>query len=263
MQFRTSTTAAKKDFSEEGIHLHANRILVHDRPINYVWTGDSTKPNLLLVHGSPGSWDNFKRFLRDSVLLSRFRIIAVDRIGFGYSDFGEPTGSLEAQAVAIHAVMDSLDNDQPYYLAGHSLGGPVIVEIAGLYPDEVAGIALLAASIDPELEPQEFFRPILLQPISKLFIPQVMWASNYEIYYLKSELEKQASLWPKIKARIAVIHGTKDRLVPVANSNYALEQSGDSDRVKLHLIPDQNHFIIWNEFPLIREVLINMLEDGK
>jgi len=261
MQFRTSTREAKRDFAKNGIALNGAVIQTESRQLNFVWTGDKTKPNLLLVHGSPGSWDNYTQFLKDSLLLEHYRIIAVDRPGFGYSDFGAPCKTLKEQAEAIKRVMDSLDNGLGFYLAGHSLGGPVIVEIAAHYPNSVKGIALLAASIDPDLEPKEAFRPILLKPMSKLIIPEAIWSSNYEIYYLKDELELQKSLWPKIKCPVVSVHGTADNLVPVENVNYAQNMLDSTVSFEKHIIADQNHFILWNEFPLIRTVLINLLID--
>src|SRR5690606_3588598 len=88
-------------------------------------------PLLVLVHGSPGSADAFLGFLADTVLSKRARLVSLVRPGFGYTqDFGKPEGALQAQAAAVHAVVEHLAPKQKVWLAGHSLGGPVIARFA-------------------------------------------------------------------------------------------------------------------------------------
>ena len=40
--------------------------------IHYIETGDSTKPTLFFLHGSPGSWDAYKTYLSDSDLQKKY-----------------------------------------------------------------------------------------------------------------------------------------------------------------------------------------------
>ncbi|HAD13390.1 MAG TPA: alpha/beta hydrolase, partial [Saprospirales bacterium] len=84
---------------------------------------------------------------------SAFRMIAVDRPGFGYTEgFGKPEPSLLNQALALKAVADSFTSGQKVLLAGHSLGAPVIVKFAMDFPDLTAGLILLGGSVDPAME---------------------------------------------------------------------------------------------------------------
>jgi pimeloyl-ACP methyl ester carboxylesterase len=63
------------------------RMFFDGHNLHYIETGNAQKPTLIL-HGSPGSWNAFKEYLQDTTLLKKYRMIAIDRPGFGYSDFG-------------------------------------------------------------------------------------------------------------------------------------------------------------------------------
>lgn len=256
LQFRTSTVKAKREFSSEGTHLHSFRSDSDGFFANAVWTGDSTAINLLFVHGSPGSWTAFEDYLRDSVLLTRFRLIAADRMGFGYNHFGHPEASLEKQAQNLLQVMDSLDNGRPFYIIGHSLGGPVAVQMAAMDTLRIKGLCLLSASIDPDLEPREAIRPLILPKAMKYLIPTSIWTSNYEIYYLMDELKKQKVLWSSIQAKMLVMHGEKDKMVPLGNADYAESNYPDKEKFRKVILEGKNHFIPWTAMDTVRSELI-------
>jgi pimeloyl-ACP methyl ester carboxylesterase len=77
-------------------------------------------PTLFFVHGSPGSWDAYKQFLEDSDLLKKFRIVSIDRPGFGYSQFGDAM-NLENQSRIIYPLIDFISNCKPLFVIGLSL----------------------------------------------------------------------------------------------------------------------------------------------
>src|SRR6201999_1434589 len=89
MMMRESDDEAKKKFSAAGVDLHTGTIVVNGKRLHYVKTGNDSLPTLIFVHGSPGSWDAFARYLEDADLLQKFRMVSIDRPGFGYSDFGD------------------------------------------------------------------------------------------------------------------------------------------------------------------------------
>jgi pimeloyl-ACP methyl ester carboxylesterase len=77
-------------------------------------------PTLFFVHGSPRSWDAYKQFLEDSDLLKKFRIVSIDRPGFGYSQFGDAM-NVENQSRIIYPLIDFISNCKPLFVIGHSL----------------------------------------------------------------------------------------------------------------------------------------------
>ena len=54
---------------------------IDESSVRYRATGRRGAPTVLFVHGSPGSWENFARFLDNEDLGRRARLVAIDRPG--------------------------------------------------------------------------------------------------------------------------------------------------------------------------------------
>src|SRR5450432_660270 len=100
MKFRMSDSEARKKFKARGVDVVINNISVNGRTLHYLKTGSDSLPTIVFVHGTPGSWDAFEQYLGDKDLLQKFRMISIDRPGFGYSDFGKPL-NLAQQSIVI------------------------------------------------------------------------------------------------------------------------------------------------------------------
>lgn len=220
-------------------------------------------PLIVLVHGSPGSADAFLSFLADTFLTKMARLVAIDRPGFGYTQgFGQPERSLEIQAASVQAVVNQLAPGQRVWLVGHSLGGPVIARFAMDYPEQTAGLVLVAASIDPALEEHPWWQSAIHPPPLKWLIPKSFWASNAEIKPLEGELKKMLPLWGNITCPVRVVHAVNDRLVPVANADFAQRVLTNVADLKMDILPDGDHFILWNRYEKIRQVLIEEIKNN-
>ncbi|MCC6154618.1 MAG: alpha/beta hydrolase, partial [Candidatus Hydrogenedentes bacterium] len=77
--------------------------------------------------------------------------------------------------------------------------------------------------------------------------------SNRELLPLKGELQKLAEHLGEIKCPVAIIHGTKDSLVPVGNVDYLREKLPRLSRADVLVIPSENHFLPWTIESTIRE----------
>lgn len=100
-------------------------------------------PPLLLIHGLAGNLCNFTYGVLDR-LASRYRVVAVDRPGSGYSvRLPGASATLAAQADVMAALIDQLQLDRPV-VVGHSLGGALSLCLAQRHPDRVRALALLA-----------------------------------------------------------------------------------------------------------------------
>ena len=220
------------------------------RDMHYVAVGDTSKQAVLFVHGSPGTWDNFLYFLADSSALKNYRLIAVDRPGFGKSGNGIPERSLKKQAEVINEVL--LREQTSAILVGHSYGGPVITRMAIDFPDYTDGLILVAASVDPDLEETKWYQIPVHYKILSWILPDLLYSTNEEILVLKKELEKMKADWDQITQPVSVIQGGNDMLVPKENADFA-ERMLVNAPVEMIMVPEMNHFVPWNRSDLIRK----------
>jgi len=117
---------------------------------------------VVLIHGLGGHTFSFRHTL--PALAKRFRVVAVDLKGFGFSE--RPKGgdySITAQARLMLRLMDELGIEHAT-VVGHSLGGEVAMRVAAAAPERVDAL-VLAASVSGErvwtLPPTPLFKPFL------------------------------------------------------------------------------------------------------
>lgn len=259
MKFRISDSKAKEEFRQKGLQVSFHYTDVNESGLHYVKTGADTLPTLFFVHGSPGSWDAFKIYMLDTGLLQHFRIISVDRPGFGYSSFGTAL-KLEEQSLLINKVIQKENNHKPVHLVGHSIGGPVIIHLAQNHPVEFASLTILAGSISPYDEPKEYWRYLFMYTPLKLLMPGAFKPSNDEIIYFKKDLYHIDTMYAALKMPVTFIHGDADKFVTVKNVEYGKKKLVNNPAVKVIIIPGAGHFIPWEQFGLIKEHLLSLAD---
>lgn len=129
------------------------------------WTAGEGEP-LLLIHGFPsGSWD-WHYLWRD--LAAHYRVIAVDMIGFAFSD--KPRHypySLLDQADLLQAVLSHLDVER-YHVLAHDYGDSVAQEL--LARDlhgmrRLDSVCFLNGGLFPETHHPVFMQKLLMSPV--------------------------------------------------------------------------------------------------
>lgn len=257
MKMRMSDSKAKDEFSSSGITLQTATKDINGFPLHYAQTGSDTLPTLLFVHGTPGSWDAFAGYLRNKELMQHYRIISIDRPGFGYSDFGNAM-NLTEQTTIISEWMDSVYNNKPFIIIGHSLGGPMTIKLAAARPQYTKALVILAGSQDPAAEKPEKWRPILFKTPLNYLVPGAMRPSNEELWYLKKDLVEMKPDYEKITCPVYILHGTKDMLVPYSNVAYTQQMLTKTDSVFVTTFEKENHFIVWTREKEIVELLMRL-----
>lgn len=85
-------------------------------------------PDLLLVHGTAAATHSWRDVI--PLLSSRFRVIAPDMPGHGFTDLPAPVRlSLPGMAASLGALLETL-HARPVLVAGHSAGAAVLLRLA-------------------------------------------------------------------------------------------------------------------------------------
>lgn len=96
------------------------------------------QPTVLLIHG--WSCDSNYWAAQIKPLAAHYTVVTVDLAGHGASGANRSDFSMASFAGDVAAVADALPATSKLILVGHSMGGPVAVEAAGLLADRVIGI---------------------------------------------------------------------------------------------------------------------------
>ena len=218
--------------------------------------GDARGPRLILIHGTPGSataWADYLQRVPPGV-----EVLAIDRPGNGRST---PSGSVPGLADQGRAVLALLPADgRPVVLLGHSLGGAVAAWVAAAAPERVQGLVLLAASLDPALETVHPLQTVGDWPPVRALLPRMLRNANDELLALRRELEQLTPRLAAIRARVEIVHGTQDDLVPVANVDFMRAHLGGARCLHVRLLDGRNHFLPWNAEDEVRAAIARALE---
>lgn len=108
--------------------------------IRYWHIGNPDNQALVLAHGLISSVEYWHRVIQP--LSKHYQIIAFDWPGFGRSDKPDQVYTLAFYTQCLLAFLESL-NLQQVVLVGHSLGGGLVLDFAGHYPERVSHLILL------------------------------------------------------------------------------------------------------------------------
>ncbi|GMW02049.1 MAG: hypothetical protein AMXMBFR84_31850 [Candidatus Hydrogenedentota bacterium] len=224
---------------------------------SYLQSGTSGAPRILYIHGSPGDAKGWKSYLIDPI--HGYESISVDRIGFGMTRLSSPEPSLKAQAAAIAPLLEKVGAHWPI-VVGHSLGATIACRLAADFPDRVRGLVLVSNAIDPDLERPKWYNRIAEFGFVPRILPRDLVISNRELLPLHSELAALTPLLARITCAVAIVHGEKDWLTPIANAAYAKARLTGAEALIEHIEPQESHFVIWTRPELIRQTIGEIAE---
>lgn len=262
-EWKMTEAEALQDFSRAGVaykEIDTNKgseAAIHS--VSVGCPGKTEKDVLVFIHGSPGNWIHFWRYMKDPDLLSAFCMIGLDRPGFGSSP--GPLPDIDKQAKRILNSLYSILSKTPkrkLVLVGHSYGGPVAARIAALEENGATHLVLLAAALDPEKEELKWYNRAANTGLARSILPADLLTSNMEMLPMKEQLLAIESDWKKLKAEVYIVQGGQDTLVSPENLDFARRMFPSQSIVREIYLPEEGHFLPWKNFAIVKGLLLEI-----
>lgn len=212
-----------------------------DVRVSFLRAGSTNGRRVVFIHGTPGAARGWADFLINP--RPGFEYIAIDRPGFGNSGPVDAVPSIPAQAAAIAPLLVARNGEWPI-LVGHSLGGPIIAQLASDIPERIGALVIVAGSLDPGLERIHWAQPMGQWPPIRRMLPRAYRNANQELMALKPDLERLSPRLAGLKCAIEIVHGTHDDLVPYENVAF-MRARLSSANLNVTGLEGRNHFLPW------------------
>ena len=232
---------------------------VDNRNIRYLEVGADTLPTTLLVHGAPSSLTGWMGYLTDSTITSRMRLVAVDRPGYGGSDFGKTVTSVRKQSRMLEPLLDSLEGATSLTVIGSSYGGTLSARLAMDYPERFDRLVLISASLEPGQEKTYKISYYAAIPGIRSIVPTFLRLANEEKLSHYEQLVDMKPLWTRIHVPVTILHGDADDLIYYDNALYARKLLTEADDVELITVPKADHGLPWSHPELVKETMLKPL----
>jgi pimeloyl-ACP methyl ester carboxylesterase len=169
-------------------------------------------PDILLIHGSPGSVEDWAPIMQ--ALAPDFRVTAYDRPGHGYSSVGPRYDATYNADFAI-AMIDALNLQRPV-VAGHSYGGATAAAMAIQKPATVRSFVIVDSSLYRWTRPPDPLYGLLAVPalgtgvarVSGRVVAKKIRASLQEIFpggaVPEGFAEKRIPIWSQPKVTVSL-----------------------------------------------------------
>ncbi|WOI22935.1 alpha/beta fold hydrolase [Nonlabens ulvanivorans] len=214
--------------------------------------------NLVFLHGSPSSLTAWQAYLKDSTLRHTVKLHAIDRPGYGYSNFGKQMISIDTQTKVISEVINQL-NLKNVIAIGTSYGGPVAARLP-IENDHIKAVVMVSPAIDPDNEKRVWQSDFTQWWLTRWLVPTGYRVAGDEKTVHAQELAAIEKDWSQVNVPVMHIHGDRDELVPFINVAYS--QSVFSN-VEVVPISGLGHEIAWARPELVIPYLLEMIKKIK
>jgi len=222
-----------------------------------VMSASDTLPLLVMVHGAPGAWYGYMNLTDDSLLQQNFKIVAVDRLGYGKSGYGRAELSVEGQGKAIQSVIEKENTSgKKVYLLGRSYGAPIAAWLAIHSPQAFEKLLMVSPVIDPEKEKFYWFSNIGRWPIVQWMLPEMLNVATREKFSHADEMRKLLPEWSQLKTPTYVLVGEEDAVADTANYSFARKNITNCSAMFMKLA-HTGHQITHQQPDLIKTLLLS------
>lgn len=193
--------------------------IINNRKISYFSVGSGAK-TIVFLHGWGSDASAF--FFVAKQLCAKYRVVAIDFLGFGQSDYPPDFYGVKEYAADIASLLDVLHIKAATFV-GHSFGGRVAIELAVYYPQIAKRIVFVdSAGIKPKRKPSYYFKVFAHKILKKLGKRGLKGSSDYNA--LCDEMKKvfvrvvnynQKRILNEIDVPCAIFWGKDDKETPL------------------------------------------------
>ena len=115
-------------------------VSINGHKIHVYRVGDSDVPSIIFMSGHCTVAPVYDFKVLYEKLLPDFKIIVIEKYGYGYSDIYESPCDIDTLVSVQRRALDALGETGPYILAPHSMSGLEAIRWKQKYPDEVSAI---------------------------------------------------------------------------------------------------------------------------
>ena len=108
--------------------------------IHILRTGDSNKPKLIFLSGSGTTAPVYDFKILYSKLADKYRIIVIEKFGYGYSDLFEGPNDIDSVIDYQREALKAIGESGPYILLPHSMSGLEAMRWIQKYPEEITAL---------------------------------------------------------------------------------------------------------------------------
>lgn len=117
----------------EFVNVNGHRIHIYRQ-------GNTDKPKIVLMAGSATVAPVYDFKVLYEKLAKHFRIIVVEKYGYGYSDIYDSPGDIDTLVSVQKQALELIGEKGPYILMPHSMSGIEALRWKQMYPDDVSAI---------------------------------------------------------------------------------------------------------------------------
>jgi len=211
--------------------------------------------NIVFFHGSPSSLSAWNGYMNDTAFVKEAIIHAVDRPGYGYSNFGDEMTSIDTQAKVMSRLLDHY-NLENVVAIGSSYGGPLAARLA-YENNRVKGVVMISPAIDPNNEKKIWQSRFTQWWITRWLCPTGYRVAGDEKTVHAQELALIANDWNAVTVPVLHIHGDIDDIVPYENVDYTKKVFPN---IEVITTPNTGHEIAWGRPDLLKPMILEFIE---
>ena len=250
-------------FTKLNTPFQIHRTNFEDGTLRYVETGiqaDSV-PLILFIHGAPGTWDAFKSYMADYDLVNQYRMISMDRLGYGGSHYNKSENNIERHARSALKILDQYQNNE-IYVVSHSYGGPISGVMASLAPEKISGLIMCAPVNDPKSEPLAWYAKMANWKLSRAVLPPFVDVATDEKMNHKQALIKITHHWANVACPVLHYHGPDDTLAPYEGNIAFSTQHIKPDLLNMVTDETGGHLLIWFKAATFKQLIIDFINEN-